>query len=86
MSCQTAIRLSLYIPANWGTPNKHVKGERALTTNCDECVNYVYDEECGYYTCLVNLDEDEMYRFLQGVNYDCPYYERDDDYYLAKKQ
>ncbi len=57
-----------------------------MTTNCDECVNYVYDEECGYYTCLVNLDEDEMYRFLQGVNYDCPYYERDDGYYLAKKQ
>ena len=57
-----------------------------MTTNCDECVNYVYDEECGYYTCLVNLDEDEMYRFLQGVNYDCPYYERDDGYYLEKKQ
>lgn len=57
-----------------------------LTSKCDECVNYIYDEYYEYYTCLVNLDEDEMYRFLQGTNSDCPYYERDDDYFLAKKQ
>jgi len=57
-----------------------------MASNCEECVNYVYDEDYEYYTCLVNLDEDEMYRFLKGTNYDCPYYERDDDYFLAKKQ
>lgn len=55
-------------------------------SNCDECVNYVYDEDYDCYTCLVNLDEDEMYRFLQGTNYDCPYYDRDDEYFLAGKQ
>ncbi|MBD5112035.1 MAG: hypothetical protein HDT42_05790 [Ruminococcaceae bacterium] len=55
-------------------------------TNCDECVNYVYDEDYDCYTCLVNLDEDEMFRFLQGANYDCPYYDRDDEYLLARKQ
>ena len=38
-------------------------------TNCDDCVNYVYDEECDCWTCLVNLDEDEMYRFMCGTNY-----------------
>lgn len=57
-----------------------------MATNCDECVNYVYDEDYGYYTCRVNLDEDEMYRFLQGTNYDCPYFDPDDEYFLAKKQ
>ncbi len=57
-----------------------------MASNCEECVNYVYDEDYEYYTCLVNLDEDEMYRFLRGNYPDCPYYERDDDYYLAKKQ
>ena len=60
--------------------------EEGMASNCDSCVNYVFDEEDECFYCLVNLDEDEMYRFLQGVNYDCPYYERDDDYYLAKKQ
>lgn len=57
-----------------------------MTTNCDECVNYVYDEDYDYYTCRVNLDEDETYRFLQGTNYDCPYFDPDDEYFLAKKQ
>lgn len=57
-----------------------------MASNCDECVNYVYDEEDECYICLVNLDEDEMYRFLQGTNYDCPYYELDDEYKLARKQ
>lgn len=55
-------------------------------SNCDECVNYVYDEDYDCYTCLVNLDEDEMYRFLQGTNYDCPYYDKDDEYFLAGRQ
>ena len=55
-------------------------------TSCDDCVNYVYDEECGYYVCLVNLDEDEMYHFMQGTNYDCPYYGSDDEYAIARKQ
>ena len=53
---------------------------------CDECANYVYDEEYDCYTCLVNLDEDEMFRFLQGTNESCSYFERDDEYFLAKKQ
>ncbi len=57
-----------------------------MAGNCEECANYVYDEYCECYICLVNLDEDEMYRFLQGSNIDCPYYDPDDEYYLARKQ
>jgi len=53
---------------------------------CDECSYYVYDEEYECYTCLVNLDEDEMYRFLRGTNESCPYYAPDDEYKLARKQ
>lgn len=53
---------------------------------CDDCVNYVYDEEYECYTCLVNLDEDELYRFLNGTNENCSFYEREDDYFLAGKQ
>ena len=33
-------------------------------TNCDACVNYEYDEDYECYCCMVNLDEDEMYRFF----------------------
>ncbi len=57
-----------------------------MKTNCDDCVNYVWDDESGCNTCLVNLDEDEMYRFLSGSNFDCPYFSSDDEYSIAKKQ
>lgn len=62
------------------------KGGEKVASNCDECVNYFYDEECGCYVCLVNLDEDEMYRFLSGSTDSCPYYSLDDEYGLAGKQ
>ena len=34
---------------------------------CDTCANYSYDEEYEYYVCEVDLDEDEMQRFLTGT-------------------
>ena len=53
---------------------------------CETCVNYVYDEEYEYYSCLVNLDEDEMYRFLSGSTRFCPDYKQDDEYAVVRKQ
>ena len=32
------------------------------------------------------LGEDEMYRFMCGTNYNCPYYSSDDEYSIARKQ
>lgn len=55
-------------------------------TNCENCANYVYDDESECYICLVNLDEDEMYRFVSGTNYSCPYFELDDEYATVRKQ
>ena len=49
-------------------------------TNCDACVNYEYDEDYECYCCMVNLDEDEMYRFLSGTQQECPYFRLDDEY------
>ena len=57
-----------------------------MSANCENCVNYVYDDECECYCCLVNLDEDEMERFLRGTNWDCPYFRLDDEYAVVKKQ
>ena len=34
--------------------------------NCEYCVNYSYDDDYECYTCDMNLDEDEMYRFITG--------------------
>ena len=36
-----------------------------MATSCESCGNFVYDDEYECYTCEVDLDEDEMARFLQ---------------------
>ena len=33
---------------------------KKIVSRCESCVNYVYDEEYGYYICEANLDEDDM--------------------------
>lgn len=55
-------------------------------TNCEYCSNYIYDEEYGYFSCMVNLDEDEMGKFLTGAFYRCPHFQFNDEYKIAKKQ
>ncbi|MBQ7919436.1 MAG: hypothetical protein IJ324_05800 [Lachnospiraceae bacterium] len=53
---------------------------------CENCVNYVYDDEDECYICLVNLDEDEMYRFITGTQKECPYFRLDDEYAVVRHQ
>lgn len=55
-------------------------------TNCDQCTHYVYDEEFDYYYCAVNLDEDEMERFMQQSVRDCHYFQLYDEYKIVRKQ
>ncbi len=55
-------------------------------TNCDTCVFYVYDEEDDCYICECDLDQDEMYKFLTGTNYDCAFYRLDDEYAVVRHQ
>lgn len=55
-------------------------------TNCELCVNYYYDDELEEYFCDINLDEDEMVRFLTASNFECPYYRLYDEYGIVKKQ
>ncbi len=54
--------------------------------SCDSCANNVYDDEYGGYVCAVNMDEDEYCRLISEGRNTCPYYTRDDDYFLARKQ
>ena len=54
--------------------------------NCECCVNYVYNEYYDCYECLVNLDEDEMLKFLKKTFDDCPYFHFYDEYKTVRKQ
>ncbi len=55
-------------------------------TNCECCSNYVFDEECEYYICEVNLDEDEMVKFMKNTFDQCPYFQLDDEYKVVRRQ
>ena len=55
-------------------------------SQCDTCWHYDYDEEYDEYYCMMDLDEDEMYRFFSTPQSRCLYYRQGDDYTLARKQ
>ena len=55
-------------------------------SNCETCMNYEYDEEFDYYVCMKDLDEDEMYRFINGNYRKCPCYQFGDEYQIVRKQ
>ena len=54
--------------------------------NCEYCMYYEYDEWSECYTCCMNLDEDEMSRFISGNFKSCPYYRAGDEYSIVRKQ
>ncbi len=53
---------------------------------CEQCANYVFDEEDEQYVCDVHLDEDEMVMLLTSHYKKCPYYQNGDDYLIVRKQ
>lgn len=53
---------------------------------CESCVWYDYDEAYDDYLCEMDLDEDEMARFLAGSTADCPYWRPGDEYRTARRQ
>lgn len=55
-------------------------------TNCETCVYYDYDEDLDAYICTVNLDEDELERFVLGTAQYCPNYRFYDEYKSVQKQ
>ena len=57
-----------------------------MAANCEEGVNYEYDDETESYYCTMDLDEDEMERFLRSANDACPFYRPGDDYKTARRQ
>ena len=55
-------------------------------TNCESCSNYIFDEQSESWSCDIDLDEDEMSRFLTSQTFDCPYYSFYDEYGIVRKQ
>lgn len=55
-------------------------------SNCDACMNYIYDEEYECYICDMDLDQDEMGRFLTNTFTECPYFRLGDEYKIVRKQ
>ena len=45
-----------------------------------------YDEDYDDYICDMDLDEDELARFLAADTRSCPYWRPGDDYITARKQ
>ena len=55
-------------------------------SSCDTCMYLVYDEEYDEDVCQINMDEDELSRFLSDSHSSCPYYRMGDDYTIVRKQ
>lgn len=53
---------------------------------CETCANYCYDEEYEEYMCDINMDEDDLARFLSSERQACPYYRNGDEYMVVRKQ
>ena len=56
------------------------------TPLCENCEYYDYDDEYEMYICTMNMDEDEMSRFMQGGYRSCPYFKFYDEYKSVQKQ
>ncbi len=81
----------------YNTPEKH-RGKTPVTylspkgvslmasSRCEYCAYYSYDDYEDWYTCEMNLDEDDMVRFLSGNTNECPYFRDGDEYAVVRKQ
>lgn len=49
-------------------------------------MNYYYDDEYDCYACAVNLDQDELGKFMSYSEFNCPYFRPGDDYTIVRKQ
>ena len=53
---------------------------------CDFCINYEYDEEYECYSCIIDMDEDEVARLSYSIRKSCPYFRPGDEYTIVRKQ
>lgn len=68
------------------TPESDCKIQEDKLLECETCANYFYDEELEEYMCDVNMDEDDLMRFLSNKRESCPYYRNGDEYRIVRRQ
>ena len=54
--------------------------------DCESCMYFDYDEMLDEDICTLDLDEDEMIRFMEHPYSSCPYYKFYDEYKTVQKQ
>ena len=59
--------------------------QKNKTTNCEDCMYFDYDEMLDEDICTLDLDEDEMIRFMEHPYSSCPYYKFYDEYKTVQK-
>ena len=60
--------------------------QKNKTTHCEDCMYFDYDEMLDEDICTLDLDEDEMIRFMEHPYSSCPYYKFYDEYKTVQKQ
>lgn len=63
-----------------------ITGRKKMAQTCESCEFYDYVEDSDSYICTMNLDEDEMIRFLSNNTNNCHYYRYYDEYKSVHKQ
>lgn len=66
--------------------NEEIMNNKKEQGACEMCMYYEYDEDYECYTCQMNLDEDEMARFIMNQTSGCPYFRFGDEYMIVRKQ
>ena len=51
---------------------------------CENCINYYYDDEYEEYCCGISMDEDEYYRINFSQKAVCPYFRQGDEYTIVR--
>ena len=64
----------------------YIKEGNFCMASCDFCAYNEYDEEDEAYYCSVNMDEDDMARFVQSNYKECPFYRSGDEYKVVRHQ
>ena len=57
-----------------------------MDISCEECANFVFDDDEEDYVCCVSMDEDDYIRLNTDSHYQCPYYQCGDEYKVVRHQ
>ena len=55
-------------------------------TPCETCAYYDIIDEDGTFGCVVDVDEDDLYRERSDTRSECPFYKFYDEYKSVQKQ